>query len=485
MIKEKLIKNSVDSVSIPGTSMILYQMIKCVCKIKIESTFGTGFFCRIPIGNNITMTCLMTNYHVIDEKYFRENDKIDLLLNDYNDAKVIDLRIKRKNYFNKEYDITIIELNKNDKIKNFLELDDNLFKDETKTFFEGISIYSIQYQNGDTAVVSYGLVNSIDNYNIKHACSTTKGSSGSPILNLSNNKVFGIHKEGSIRGNFNIGTFLKYPLNDFLVKIYNKEKESTDIKSSLDFKRETINNNLNINNNEILIIDINNLINKKKENIIYESSIKENIEKNIDKIINNITKGKDMTYNNDQNTKIDEEIINGDKIEEKCVVSDKDGNRYEGRMKNGKYEGKGIMYYGDKSKYEGCWKNGKYEGEGTMYYGDNARYEGFWKNGKKDGKGIMYYSDGARYEGEWKNGQYDGEGTMYYNDGGRYEGEWKKGQYDGIGKMFYGDGARYEGGFLNGKREGKGAMFYTNGRIDRGIWKNDKKESKGFFFSFW
>ena len=38
----------------------------------------------------------MTNYHVIDEKYFRENDKIDLLLNDYNDAKVIDLRIKRE-----------------------------------------------------------------------------------------------------------------------------------------------------------------------------------------------------------------------------------------------------------------------------------------------------------------------------------------------------------------------------------------------------
>ena len=127
-------------------------------------------------------------------------------------------------------------------------------------------------------------MNSIDNYNIKHACSTTKGSSGSPILNLSNNKVFGIHKEGSIIGNFNKGTFLKYPLNDFLAKIYNKEKESTDIKSSLDFKRETMNNNLNINNNEILIIDINNLINKKKENIIYEFSIKENIEKNIDKI---------------------------------------------------------------------------------------------------------------------------------------------------------------------------------------------------------
>jgi hypothetical protein len=49
MIKEKLIKNSVDSVSIPGTSMILYQMIKCVCKIKIESTFGTGFFVEFQL----------------------------------------------------------------------------------------------------------------------------------------------------------------------------------------------------------------------------------------------------------------------------------------------------------------------------------------------------------------------------------------------------------------------------------------------------
>ena len=180
------------------------------------------------------MTCLMTNYHVIDEKYFRENDKIDLLLNDYNDAKVIDLRIKRKNYFNKEYDITIIELNKNDKIKNFLELDDNLFKDETKTFFEGISIYSIQYQNGDTAVVSYGLVNSIDNYNIKHACSTTKGSSGSPILNLSNNKVFGIHKAGGGgRTNcFGVGIFLSYPIKKFI-----NEMKLKEINKKYKFKR--------------------------------------------------------------------------------------------------------------------------------------------------------------------------------------------------------------------------------------------------------
>ena len=34
----------------------------------------------------------------------------------------------------------------------------------------------------------------INKYNIIHTCSTDDGSSGSPILNLKNNKVVGIHK---------------------------------------------------------------------------------------------------------------------------------------------------------------------------------------------------------------------------------------------------------------------------------------------------
>ena len=55
MKKEKFIKNSVDPVSLSGTSTILYQMINCVCKIRIKETHGTGFFCGIPYGNNNIM----------------------------------------------------------------------------------------------------------------------------------------------------------------------------------------------------------------------------------------------------------------------------------------------------------------------------------------------------------------------------------------------------------------------------------------------
>ena len=78
----------------------------------------------------------MTNYHVLDEQYYRENKEINLLLNDDNEALVIDLTFKRRTYFNKDYDIALIELKEIDKVKNYLELDDNLFKGKEKVFMK-------------------------------------------------------------------------------------------------------------------------------------------------------------------------------------------------------------------------------------------------------------------------------------------------------------------------------------------------------------
>ena len=45
---------------------------------------------------------------------------------------------------------------------------------------------------------------------------TDKGSSGSPIINLKNNKVIGIHLKEE--NNFNIGLFLNYPIQEFINK---------------------------------------------------------------------------------------------------------------------------------------------------------------------------------------------------------------------------------------------------------------------------
>jgi V8-like Glu-specific endopeptidase len=80
------------------------------------------------------------------------------------------------------------------------------------------------------ASISYGTgVELINEYDIKHKCNTDYGSSGGPILNYSTNKVIGIHK-GSVKKDdgknidFNIGTFLKFPLNE--LKILNQNNNN-------------------------------------------------------------------------------------------------------------------------------------------------------------------------------------------------------------------------------------------------------------------
>ena len=110
-------------------------MMNCIGKIKLNDAIGTGFLCKIPLSENKNINGLLTNYHVLNEKYFEENKVIYLLLNNDNEAKKIDLNIKRVIYYNKDYDTTIIEIKEEDKIKEYLELDDNILKDNEQIFF--------------------------------------------------------------------------------------------------------------------------------------------------------------------------------------------------------------------------------------------------------------------------------------------------------------------------------------------------------------
>ena len=102
---------------------------------------------------------------------------------------------KRRFYTNRDYDITIIEILENDNINidSFLEIDEK--KEYPKIFYNKKDIYILQYSK-DYVDYSNGVIKNIgeDNYSIEHLCSTVQGSSGSPILNLLNFKVIGIHK---------------------------------------------------------------------------------------------------------------------------------------------------------------------------------------------------------------------------------------------------------------------------------------------------
>jgi len=282
---EIIIENYPRPISIKGTKEIINQMENCICKIYIKGGGkGTGFFCKI-VYKNFNIPVMITNNHVIDELYLKDNNNIELTLNDDKINKTIVLDNNRKVYTNKEYDITIIEIRcEKDKINNFMDLDERIFNYKSEILYNNNhSIYIPQYLNGDIAVVSYGVINRIDGFNIIHYCCTDSGSSGSPIINLLNNKIIGIHKQGTNNFQYNKGTYLKYPINEFIKNdiINNKNNINNKIEITLD-----INNN--DNNKEIYFLDNTDYIEDKTNIKHFHDNLKELNEQNIDLYINNI-----------------------------------------------------------------------------------------------------------------------------------------------------------------------------------------------------
>ena len=239
--KEKFLEYYPLPITINKTELILDQMKKSICKIDNLNGQGTGFFCLIPY-NNQKLNVLITNNHILDQKILENSKEIIIKVNDGKEERSLIIDEKRKMYTNKEYDTTIIELfPEKDDLKNiciFLELDELVTK--RNPIAKKKSIYILQYPiytNIQKASVAYGTLNEIKsgNADFLHYCCTDRGSSGSPILLLSSNKVIGIHKEASKKTNFqfNIGTFLKFPFEEFLenkniIKIRNTKKELTE-----------------------------------------------------------------------------------------------------------------------------------------------------------------------------------------------------------------------------------------------------------------
>ena len=99
--------------------------------------------------------------------------------------------------------------------------------------------------------------------NILHQTQTLPGSSGSPIMNLLNYKIIGIHKGEDKNRNWNLGTLLKLPIEKFKEEFCNKE----DIKN---------NNNNIINQNNSYIKNKENILKNKNEDIKVNNPKKEN-----------------------------------------------------------------------------------------------------------------------------------------------------------------------------------------------------------------
>ena len=221
---------------------VMFQMKNCICKIKVsDNKIGTGFFCKIPFPDTFSLLpVLITCNHVLDKYNISQGKTINFSLENDKEFHSITIDNSRRTYTSEEKDVTIIEIRtKADKIeeKSFFEIDKEINHDKPPY------IYITHYEKGDEAKYSIGKILKIekDQFNIEHNCSTQTGSSGSPIININNYKVIGVHKGFD---KLNLGTLLKIPIDEFnqLYKNVNISKNENNRKNRED--RENRENNL-------------------------------------------------------------------------------------------------------------------------------------------------------------------------------------------------------------------------------------------------
>ena len=249
-IEEIFIKDSLPPLSMKTMEIILEQMRNSVCKIHTEGNNGTGFFLEVSYNNKI-YKLLITNYHILKEKDIIEGNKINISLNNEKIFKEIKIDSNRKTYTNKNLDVTIIEIKDEDKINNFLLLDDYIINDDISNYnniYKNESLYIINYMDDKDIYASCGILNNIDENKIIHKCNTDKGSSGSPIISLKNYKVIGVHYGESNQKNFNFGSLLKIPILEYINGEYKYDKNKNYIISEININEDDIGKKIRIIN---------------------------------------------------------------------------------------------------------------------------------------------------------------------------------------------------------------------------------------------
>ena len=250
--KEAITKGHCDPIKKKELSH-LFQFEESMCKIRYHKivndnltyVFGSGFFLVINIRDIPFNKCLVTNNHVLNENYFKNNKTIEI---EYlNETKIIQVD-KRRIYTNKKLDFTFIEINDNDNIKRFFQINQQILKYNIDIFINK-DIFILQYPQGEEISFSEGkIISKQDEDTFAHNCSTLKGSSGSPIILREDSSVIGLHY-GSFTQNEN-NKINAYNLSTSILSIIKNILKiiATTSKNQIFIKQNNFINNNNINN---------------------------------------------------------------------------------------------------------------------------------------------------------------------------------------------------------------------------------------------
>ena len=354
IINENLIINS----KIEKINECLYKVCKSICKIKASSIRGSGFLIKLYKGNS-PLFCLMTNEHVITKDMIESKITIKIFYDNKYKSVVIELNKKKrfiKDYLYLGIDAIIIEIIKEDEIKDEYFLLPNMKYINGYKEFENKEIYIPQYPGGKELSSSKGIIKSINNYEFSHLASTQKGSSGSPIFIEGTTEVIGIHKQG---------------------KKNKKEKRANFIGPIVESLKKNLKYDKKYYNKGIYEGEYENGKFEGNGKYIYENG---------------------EYYIGQQ--------LDGKK-HGKGIIFYKNGNiKYDGDFALDKFEGNGKYIYEDDEYYIGQWLNGNRHREGILYSKNGKiKYDGDFVLDKFEGNGKYIYEDGEYYIGQFSKGK--------------------------------------------------------------------------------
>ena len=228
-ISFKISKYVIDySLNLSTCKNIINQAENFVYKIKLGNKEAICFFCKIPFPkiDNMQSILITNNYILNDEMLNKKDEKI--IITNIREEKEIKLSDRRK-YISKEYNITIIEIKKEDKIDNYLELDELIIDDilnikkgndvtnDLSHFFWDISFYMIGISEIKTG---YYLKISEQKKCFEFRCYKKDQQPGTPIFSTRNLKLLGLFDHYSKVFNLGFGILLNYPIKEFIKTNY-------------------------------------------------------------------------------------------------------------------------------------------------------------------------------------------------------------------------------------------------------------------------
>ena len=259
------------------TKTILEQLNKSLYKIEYgkEREPIIGFFCHIKYENK-NIPVFITNYEAF---YLATHKSIKVKTN----KETISVELGNIKYFDKDYDLSILQIkeNKNTNKIYFLELDENVYKNNNEIHYNNSSIYTIHYNQDKNIYATFGAIKYINKSKMILSTNINLNFKDSPVFNLSNNKLIGIAKENSKY--FTNGYFFKFIINEFINEYKISKYSSNDNAwNEIDILVYIEENDIN---KEIYFLDNDEIFNKGNN---IHNNLKELNELNTELYINNI-----------------------------------------------------------------------------------------------------------------------------------------------------------------------------------------------------